>query len=183
MFIFSQKRPVKLITSIIFREQEFLARAEGRLRKLYGPLEDLQKVSPFDFTDYYYEEFGKPLNRKLICFKRLVDTEKFYKIKQATNSIEDRYRERGKRKVNIDPGYVTEAKLVLWTTKDYTHRIYIGRQIYAESTLYYEDGTFKPWPWTYPDYASGDLVEYFNDVRGIYIKDLKGRERGRRDVP
>ena len=169
---------MKLVTSIIFREETFLRLAEDRLKRLYGPLEGPEKIMPFDYTDYYYEEFGKPLRRKLICFKKLINTEKFYRIKQATNRIEDRFRERGKRKVNIDPGYVTEAKLVLWTTKDYTHRIYIGRRIYAESTLFFEDGTFKPWPWTYPDYASPELVSYFNEVRERYVQGLRKHKSG-----
>ncbi|MEA3489077.1 MAG: DUF4416 family protein [Candidatus Omnitrophota bacterium] len=175
MGILTRQRPVKLITSIIFKEEQFLEYAEERLEKKFGPIEPYQKVMPFEYTDYYYEEFGRPLKRKLICFKKLVNKEQFYRIKLATNNIEDRARERGNRTVNIDPGYIAEAKLVLWTTKDYTHRIYIGKSIFAESTLFFEDGTFKSWPWTYPDYASPELTDYFKWVREIYMKDIKGK--------
>ncbi|MGB2629682.1 MAG: DUF4416 family protein [Candidatus Omnitrophota bacterium] len=169
-----EQKPVKLIASIIFKDEGDLYQAERRLRTLFGPFESLEKSAPFGYTDYYREEMGHPLKRKLICFKNLIDPEKMYKVKLRTNRIEYKISADRKRKVNIDPGYVTEAKLVLLTTKDYTHRIYIRGRIFAETTLSYQDGGFKPWPWTYPDYASKELRDYFEKVREIYINDIKG---------
>lgn len=164
-----RQKNVKLITSIIFKVEESLNAAEKRLMRFYGPFETLQKILPFDYTDYYRGEMGSGLKRKLVCFKRLVDKEKMAGIKLNTNRIEDRLSIQGRRTVNIDPGYVTEAKLVLLTTKDYTHRIYIGRGIFAEVTLFFKDGSFRGWPWTYPDYASDELRSYFNKVRELYM--------------
>lgn len=167
------QKPVKLVASIIYKDEKFLEYAEKELKGLFGPLEDLVKTTPFAYTDYYYPEFGRPLKRKLISFKNLVKKENIKRIKLKTNRIEDRTRAiRGvspKRRANIDPGYVTEAKVVLLTTKDYTHRVYLGQGIFAESTLFYQNKTFRPWPWTYPDYTSQDLISYFNEVRRIYI--------------
>ena len=171
-----RQKPVKLVASIIFKDEEVLEYAEKSLRDLYGPLEPLARTDPFDRTDYYYPEFGRPLKRKLICFKRLAEKERMSGIKLRTNRIEARNRTDGKRRVNIDPGYVTEAKLVLLTTKDYTHRIYLGRRVFAESTLFYRDGTFCAWPWTYPDYASDDLIAYFNGVRRLYMRDIAAQD-------
>ena len=168
-----ERRPVKLIASIIYKEEADLEAAQGKLKSIYGMLEDIEKVLPFDKTDYYYEELGKPLKRKFMCFKKLVNKEKIYRIKLKTNKIEDNFRKSGRRIVNIDPGYVAEAKLVLLTTKDYTHRVYIGGQIFAESTLFFQDGTFKAWPWTYPDYASEEAISYFNEIREVYTRDIK----------
>ncbi|NQT32945.1 MAG: DUF4416 family protein [Candidatus Omnitrophica bacterium] len=168
-----QQKPVKLIASIIFKDKEVLADAEGKLKKLYGPGEELELTLPFDKTDYYYPEMGEPLERKLICFKKLVNKEKIEGIKIASNRIEDLFKNGGKRSINIDPGYVTEAKLVLLTTKDYTHRVYIGRKIFAESALFFQNETFNPWPWTYPDYASDEMVGYFNKVRALYMDQYK----------
>ncbi|MGB2600747.1 MAG: DUF4416 family protein [Candidatus Omnitrophota bacterium] len=167
------QNPVKLVASIIFKEDASLAGAEKKLIQKYGPLTSLERILPFDFTDYYEEEFGKPLKRKLLCFEKPVDMEKIADIKLTTNRIEDSFREDDKRTVNIDPGYITEAKLVLLTTKDYNHRVYLGRRIFAESTLYFQEGTFKPWPWTYPDYGSQPLISYFNEVRALYAEGLK----------
>ncbi|MFH1665059.1 MAG: DUF4416 family protein [Candidatus Omnitrophota bacterium] len=169
----SGQKPVKLVVSIIFREEKFLGYAMERLKRRYGALEPLERTMPFDFTDYYAGEFGKPLRRKLICFTKLVSKENICRIKLETNRIENRYSFEGKRTVNLDPGYVTEAKLILLTTKDYTHRVYAGKGIFAESTLFFQGGTFNPWQWTYPDYASGDMISYFNQVRDIYMADVK----------
>lgn len=173
MGILEKQKPVKLVVSLIYKDDNSAEYAEKTLKRLYGPLEDMTKTFPFESTDYYYNEFGKPLRRKLLCFRRLLDKKNLADIKLKTNRIEDRARKEGNRTVNIDPGYVTEAKLVLLTTKDYTHRIYIGKRIFAEITLFFQDGTFNAWPWTYPDYASEDMIGYFNSVRQLYM-DTRG---------
>ncbi|MFH1799126.1 MAG: DUF4416 family protein [Candidatus Omnitrophota bacterium] len=173
MGILVKQKPVKLAVSIIFKDEDCRWRAEECLVKKYGKVEPVNTILPFDFTDYYSEEFGEPLKRQLMCFKRLVDNEKIYKIKLETNKIEDSFKKNGKRVVNIDPGYVTKAKLVLLSTKDYSHRVYIGGKIFAEITLFFQGGTFKSHPWTYPDYASQEIVSYFNKVRAIYRDEIK----------
>jgi hypothetical protein len=171
----TDQRPAKLVASIIFKDESAYEPAEKELIRRFGPLEPLVRALPFDFTDYYSEEFGKPLKRKLLCFKNPVKKEAASGIKIVTNRIEDRCRKNGRRTVNIDPGYVTEAKLVLMTTKDYTHRVYIGNRIFAESTLHFQEGSFRPWPWTYPDYASAELISYFNEVRELYLRKGRGK--------
>lgn len=175
----TRQRPVKLITSLIYRDAAMLERAEERLKRMYGPLEAFGKTLPFDYTDYYFQEFGNPLWRKMICFRKMMSVENISGVKLATNALEDRLREHGKRTVNIDPGYLNDAKLVLLTTKDYIHRIHIGKCVFAESTLYFKGGSFRSWPWSYRDYASPEMVEYFNAVRKIYLKDIAGRDRDR----
>ena len=173
-----KQRPVKLVAGIIFKEENFLKETEKELKKLYGEFESIEKIAPFDYTDYYEAEMGRPLTRKLVCFKKLVEMENISEAKLETNKIENRFSSDRKRAVNIDPGYVTEAKLVLLTTKDYTHRVYVGRRIFAESTLFFQDGKFMPWPWTYPDYASEDLISYFERVREIYTQNIRSMAEG-----
>ena len=175
----ARQKPVKLIASLIYRDADALKRAEERLKRIYGRLEVPEKTLQFDYTDYYFPEFGKPLWRKMICFRKMMNVDNIFKVKLVTNALEDRLRERGKRTVNIDPGYLTDAKLVLLTTKDYIHRIHIGKCIFAESTLYFKEGSFRAWPWSYRDYATDEMVEYFNAVRDIYLKDTAGRSRSR----
>ena len=171
-----KQKPVKLIVSVIFRDRPRLDMARKLLVKTYGPLETLEMDAPFDYTDYYSAEFGDPLFRKVFCFRKLIGPESLAYVKLATNKLEVKLSSGGKRTVNIDPGYVTDAKLVLLTTKDYTHRVYIGRSIFAESTLHYRDGSFRAWPWTYPDYASAGMVAYFNKVRELYSLESRGRK-------
>ena len=170
-------KPVKLIASIIYKATSLREKAEKQLKRLYGEFEVLEKTMPFDFTDYYYGEMGQPLERKLVCFKKLINIEKIRDVKIMTNKIENAFSDNENRKVNIDPGYITEAKLVLLTTKDYTHRIYIGGHIFAESTLFYMDGKFNSWPWTYPDYGSREMIEYFEKVREMYMRDIGSRDK------
>lgn len=166
-----QQKPVKLVTSIIYRDESSLEEAERELKRLYGEFGLVKEIGVFDYTDYYCEEMGSPLKRKLISFNKLVGQDNIAEIKRATNKIENRLSVDGKRVVNIDPGYITEAKLVLLTTKDYTHRVYVGGNIFAESTLFYKDGKFMSWPWTYPDYASEEMISYFEKVRMAYMED------------
>ena len=77
------------------------------------------------------------------------------------------------RIINIDPGYLDLSKLILASTKDYKHRIYLTKGIYAEVTLFYQDKTFCPWEWTYPDYKTGEYIEIFNRIRQIYAEQIK----------
>ena len=169
-----KQKPVKLVVSILFKDEDVLEEVEKVLTNKYGKLEPIKKILPFDFTDYYSNEMGKGLKRKLVTFRKLVAVYDIYKVKIFSNKIEDKYRKNGNRCINIDPGYVTEAKLVLLTTKDYTHRIHVGHNIFAESTLFFKNGKFDFWPWTYPDYADNKMSEYFDVVREIYMSDIKG---------
>jgi hypothetical protein len=94
-------------------------------------------------------------------------------IKLATNELEQEYSSGGKRTVNIDPGYMLHERFVLATAKNYSHRIYIGRRIYADLTLIYKDGRFRALPWTYPDYADERMLTYLQQVRNKYVLDLR----------
>ncbi|MFA6636117.1 MAG: DUF4416 family protein [Candidatus Omnitrophota bacterium] len=163
---------VKLVTSIIYRERAQLEKTEALLTDLFGPAEDLRFFSDFDYTDYYQDEFGGPLERVILAYRDLVPLEKAHIAKLKTNKMEREMAKLSRRTVNIDPGYVTKAKLVLFTTKDYSHRIYAGDGIFAECTLFFQNGVFNKWPWTYPDYASGPIRGYFGKIRDIYAKDL-----------
>jgi hypothetical protein len=81
------------------------------------------------------------------------------------------------RPLNLDPGYITLAKLVLASTKDHAHRIYLSQGIYAEITLNYRAGSWQPLPWTYPDYRRSDFQEFFTNCRE-YLKGRANRENG-----
>ncbi|MEI8217519.1 MAG: DUF4416 family protein, partial [Elusimicrobiota bacterium] len=67
--------------------------------------------------------------------------------------------------MNIDPGYVTPAKVVLASTKDYSHRIYLSDGIYAEVTMMFQKGSYVFLPWTYSDYQSKAALQFFNRIR------------------
>lgn len=166
-------RPAKLTISILLRQKELVLPVTKALAENFGPLDMVSTWFPFDFTSYYESEMGKPLFRRIVVFRKLIQQDALSEIKLKTNAIEHRYLNNSKRSVNIDPGYLVHARFVLATAKDYSHRIYSGNGIYADLTLVYQEGDFRPLPWTYPDYAAEPLRAYLIQVRHKYSFDLK----------
>ncbi len=130
------------------------------------------KSDTYDFsyyTDYYEEEMGKPLWKTFYFFERLMGPEYLIDLKHLCYHVEKLYSDsQNRRRVNIDPGYLNTAKVVLATFKDYAHRIYIGKSVFAEVTLIYKDGAFRALPWTYSDYKDQKHLEYFQKAREYY---------------
>jgi hypothetical protein len=166
--------PVKLVISLLTGEVELLAEAKAALCGRFGPLEAESELFPFAHTDYYAAEFGPDLVRQIVTFERLIDPAELPAVKRATNELERTFTEGERRQINLDPGYVALGKLVLATTKDHAHRIYLGQGIYGEVTLAYQRGRFRPWPWTYPDYAGDEYCAFFDRVRERYKAQLRG---------
>ena len=162
---------------MISGSEELFGRAENLLTKKFGPLDYQSPLIKFDFTTHYEPELGPNLWRKFISFKRLIRAQDLSHIKIYTNRLERKFstseKKDLKRKNNLDPGYVSDAKLVLATGKDYCHRIYLNQGIYAEVTLYFQEGTFRSWPWTYPDYKTKQYIDIFNELRRIYLTQVK----------
>ncbi len=156
---------VKLISGMISGSREILAEAAGRLEREFGPIDLVGEVMEFDFTHYYDEEMGTGLLRQFVALKKLIDPEEIVAIKRITNDIEDNFAEGPNRKVNLDPGYITESKLILASTKDFSHRIYLSDGIYAEVTLMYVRGRWVSQPYTFPDYASGRYDNFLTKAR------------------
>lgn len=130
------------------------------------------EVMDFTFTGYYDKEMGAGIKRQFVSFTRLILPEQLPVIKLLTNKIEQDLALKGKRRVNIDPGYLSLAKVVLATTKDYSHRLYLEQGIYGEVTLTYARGKFSSFPWTYPDYQTQAYQQFFGEIREIYKKQL-----------
>jgi len=168
-----EHKPAKLIIGMFTNRIELFQETLKVLKKRFGPVDYESPLLPFDKTDYYEEEFGKDLKRKFYSFKKLIKAEDLAKIKIFTNSLEKKFSEEGNRLINLDPGYLAPAKLVLATTKDYQHRIYYGKGIYGEVTLRYKRRSFISWEWTYPDYRTKEYIKIFNHIRKIYMEQLK----------
>lgn len=149
-----------------------LADIDKVLQDRFGRIDIISELFPFEFTNYYRGEMGEDLKRRFVFFEGLFDPADLADAKLITNSIEKeltrRYRgeEKG-RIVNLDVGYLTLGQVVLATTKSYSHRIYLRDGIWAEVTLYYYKGRYSPWPWTYPDYASGMYEDVFIEARAV----------------
>jgi len=141
----------------------------GALRDEFGPLFHEYGDIPWNYTDYYRKELGDRVFRRFCFFRRLIPPDRIAEIKRFTNRLEEDHARVGKegplRRINLDPGYIDSSKVVLATTKDYSHRIYLGRGIFAETTLICIGGRFRPLPHTYPDYRLTEVLGAFNRMR------------------
>ncbi len=167
---------VRLISSLFSPEKELIDRAVMEMEKLFGPVDIISSWLFFDRTRYYEKEMGWPLHRRFVTFKDLIRPEELPEKKLATNRIERAYSDGEKRRINIDPGYISLERLVLATGKNYTHRIYLSKGIYADLTLVFNKGSFRPLDWTYRDYSDINTIEFFNEQRERYKNRIRGIE-------
>ncbi|MGB9920721.1 MAG: DUF4416 family protein [Moorellales bacterium] len=168
-----EPEPVKLFVGVLAAVPEMLPEVRGRLEEVLGPVDLASPVWDFHYTRYYEAEMGPTLKRQFWGFASLMDPGRLPEIKLLTNRLEEEWAVRGRRRVNLDPGYLASAKVVLVTTKDFSHRVYLGRGIYGEITLMYRRGQFLPLPWTYPDYRSPDYHRFFAELRALYRRQLE----------
>lgn len=163
----------KLVIGLFTKEKRLFDDTVRTLSERFGPVDMISVWFSFDYTTYYEPEMGSPLFRRLVVFKSLIEQNELSDIKLLTNELEIKYSTDGNRRVNIDPGYMLLERFVLATGKNFTHRIYIGKGIYADLTLVYQKGGFQKLPWTYPDYADTPLIAFLKQVRNKYAWDLK----------
>ncbi len=177
--------PVKLFIGMLSPEPALLDVFTHVLLSEFGPLEFESAVIPWDKTDYYRDEMGPGIMRKFLFFEPLLDPGRLPAVKRFVVGLEKEYsiitENRTRRRINLDPGYVTEAKVVLSTTKDFAHRLYIGDEIYAEVTLRYsiKERRFTPLEHTYPDYRSEEYLAMFQKARQNLRAALGKRIHGR----
>lgn len=166
-------KPVKLICGLISNDEALFLAAKRLLEKKFGPVDFESERLKFDHTSYYADELGQDLKRVFLSFKKLFDPSYLSRAKIYSDKIEKFLSCKGKRRINIDPGYIDLAKVVLASTKDFSHRIYLGRGIYAEITLIFKNGGFQVLDWTYPDYRTSEYLKIVSDIRGAYHRQFK----------
>jgi len=113
-------------------------------------------------------------------FERLIEADQLLEIKRQTNVFEDEFAPllrtsstNVKRPVNLDSGYIEQAKVILASTKNFYHRIYLGGGVFGEVTMHFRNNTYQFFPWTYPDYQSKDYQEFFLRMRHIFRSQLR----------
>jgi hypothetical protein len=160
---------VVLILAASSRYNAALDWTRERSTQIFGPIALVSEAFDFTETEYYSATMGTELKKKFFAFERLIDPAALAGIKVGTNDWETEYAALGAhaelRPLNLDPGYITPAKLVLASTKDHAHRIYLRDGIYAEVTLSYRQRHWQPLEWTYPDYRRADYQEFFTQCR------------------
>jgi hypothetical protein len=170
-------KPAKLIIGILAADEECLKAALEAINTNFGKTDFASDLWPFDQTDYYKDQIGPNILRQFVSIEKLIDPAKLAKIKHTTNKLEQKLARQLKlplpRPVNLDPGLIEPSKLVLATTKNYSHRIYIGHKMFAEVTLIYEKGDWRHFDYTYPDYRQQCYHDFFTKVRTRLLEQLK----------
>ena len=166
-------------TAVMYTSDELLTKVIKGFENRLGPV--LGKGPVFhssDFTKYYEKEFGSDIKKQFFVFQKPCVLDDFHKIKIRSNELELSLGDREKqiRAVNIDPGYLSPSKLVLFSTKNFSHRNYIGNGIYAEITMLFMHGNFKKLGWTYPDYYWENNLRFLRKMRDEIVR--YSRENG-----
>lgn len=158
---------VKLLAAILYAPEAPLERCLALLRERFSALDFQGQPHPFTHTDYYQPEMGAGLMRALVAFSELVEPGELVEAKLAAMRIEQALSHQGKRRVNIDMGYLDLFKLVLASCKGRGNKLYLREGVWADMTLVYQNGGFQPLPWTFPDFAAGAYDEDLEAIRGL----------------
>lgn len=165
--------PCKMVVGIIYSPGADLTSVRQAITERLGSVEIVSEVFPFSHTGYYAEEMGSELQRIFYVFEGLYEREYLIDAKMMSYDMEREYTKGGGRTVNVDPGILTLENFVLATFKNYYHRIYLGKGVYGEVTLYYSKEEYRELPWTYPDYRDVKVKNFFKETRGyLYNKTI-----------
>jgi len=179
MWTLKEPRPVKLIVGILAADRQAVEAGREILAAEFGALGLISDIWPFDQTKYYAEQTGENILRQFVSMEQLIDPGQLAEIKHKTNRLEQKLaaklEHRLPRPVNLDPGIIEPAKLILATTKNYSHRIYIGKKMYAEVTLIFDKGSWQSFPYTYPDYRQECYFDFFKKVRTKLLEQLRSK--------
>jgi hypothetical protein len=163
-----------LFTACLFSSKDIYEAAFVEVKRDLGNVLFETPPLPWNHSDYYAGEMGKPLFRNFAFFHKVVDTSILPETKLKMMQIEKEFSREGKRRINIDPGYLSLAKVVLSSRKNYSHRIYLGKLVFAELELIFKDGRFHPLPYTYTDYRDGENIRTFEKARVLLKKAIDG---------
>jgi hypothetical protein len=164
-----------VIVSVLTAHPQALTHVKDQLAEEMGPVEEEVGPLGFAFTSYYERELGAGIRRWIWSFSELVDRSELAAIKCFTNDVERAHLNQGRRRLNLDPGLLTLGNFVLATGKDRAHRVYLRSGIFADLTLVYRGGRYRPLDWTYPDYAGKEITDILARLRETYKCKLKSK--------
>ena len=160
--------PVKYIVGVITSDESLRNDVIKLLTKQLGEPDFISKWYNFDQTNFYAAEMGENLKRSFLSFEKLMPPELIYKAKLWCSGIEDRLRENGNRRINLDPGYVDYFKVVLASGKYGGHKIAVSSGCWADFIMTYSKGKWNPTPWCFPDFTSGIYDDDLKEIRRLF---------------
>ncbi|HSF58887.1 MAG TPA: DUF4416 family protein [Candidatus Binatia bacterium] len=176
MGIARDPRPAKYFVGLLSSDIELFDAVEIDLTAIFGAIDCRSETWPWNVSRFYEKEMGTDLLRRFVSFSQLASPGNLAEIKLQTQRVEEKYRrpEQNSRRVNVDPGYLEAGKVVLASTKNAGHRIYLQSGIYAETTLIYYGGAYHASPHTYPDYLWDETRSFLTRLRSDYLGQLRG---------
>lgn len=159
---------VKLFSGIIYSNNPIYEETKKKLEVLFSPVDLEAGPFNFDFTTYYNREMGTPLFRRFISFEKLISPEELPDIKILTDKIEIETAINGNRLINLDPGYLSEANVIIATTKNHYHRVPLAKGIYAHIEYVIKKKKIVPLEWTYPDFRTPQYIDFFEQLNLLF---------------
>lgn len=169
--------PVKYIVGILAGDEGLKDEIVRSLSEPFGKADYVSKWYSFGQTNFYAAEMGHELKRCFVSFEKLLEPELLGDSKLWCANIEDKFRVDGKRRVNLDPGYVDYHKVVLASGKYGGHKIAIGNGCWADFIMMYSKGKWLPMPWCFPDFAQGTYNDDLLEIRRIFKAERQRMER------
>jgi hypothetical protein len=169
----SDFKKVKYFCGLLFASDQDATRAIDELSGIISAVDSRSAVIPFTITDYYQAEMGEPLFRQFVSFKGLRTPEKLPEIKQRAMELEAQLAVGGKRRVNLDPGYLSNANVIIATAKNHYHRVPLRDGIYAHIEYVLKDGKINFLPWTYPDFQTEPYLAFFRHLQDMFKMNKK----------
>jgi hypothetical protein len=164
---------VKFFIGLIYRDEPRAEAACAGMSPLLGEIGIRSPAVPFAATGYYGDEMGAPLLRRFVAFRDWMPPERLPEVKIAAMGLEERLAVGARRTVNIDPGYLSAANVVIATAKNHYHRVMLRDGVYAHLEYVFKDGHLQCLPWTYPDFKSAAYLDFFNRLREQFKHELK----------
>ena len=161
-----------LICGLLSPENDLIRSIETTLEEEFGSVLLRSELVPFTWTDYYNAELGEGILRRWVIFSPLVNLVEPWRFKHASCKVEDSLSKNGKRRINVDPGFIRLDGLWLLTTKPAGHRAYLGESVWIELTLRFLHDRCEEMPWTYPDHRDAAAQAFFLKAREFLKKEL-----------
>lgn len=164
---------VKFFCGLIYRGEPSAEAACAGMSAVLGGISLRSAAVPFTATDYYRGEMGEPLLRRFVAFAGGQPPERLPEAKIAAMGLEERLAAGSRRTVNIDPGYLSAANVVIATAKNHYHRVPLRDGVYAHLEYVLKDGRLQCLPWTYPDFKTEAYLDFFNRLREQFRTERK----------
>lgn len=171
-----------LFVAAFSRYHSLLDQLPGLLARDFSPVVLVSERFAFEETAYYRRTMGDGLYKQLFACRDPIFADALPTLKRRAIALENTVAKTGHHEVprplNLDPGFLDLGKVVLASTKDHAHRLYLGQGIFGEVTLHYERRArqWLPHPWTYPDYRRDDVRQFFLQLR----EHFRGESRSER---